>query len=38
MRSKPAKMAAHVLVFVVVIALMSAVSIWFGIGPVVLSP
>lgn len=38
MRSARAKIAAHVVVFVVVIVVMSAVSIWFGIGPVVLSP
>ena len=38
MRSTPAKIAAHVVVFVVVIVVMSAVSIWFGLGPVVLSP
>jgi hypothetical protein len=38
MRSERAKIAAHVAVFVVVIVVMSAVSIWFGIGPVVLSP
>ena len=38
MRSTRAKVAAHVLVFVVVIVVMSAVSLWLGLGPVVLSP
>ena len=37
MRSTPAKIAAHVVVFVVLIVVMSTVSIWFGFGPVVLS-
>jgi hypothetical protein len=31
-------MAVHVIAFVVVIVVMSAVSIWLGAGPVVLSP
>ena len=38
MRSERAKIAAHVAVFVVVIVVMSAVSIWFGTGPIMLSP
>jgi hypothetical protein len=38
MTSKRAKIAAHVVIFVVVIVVMSALSIWLGIGPVVLSP
>jgi hypothetical protein len=38
MRSTPAKIAAHAVLFVVVIVVMSAVSIWLGFGPVVLSP
>jgi hypothetical protein len=38
MRSTPAKIATHVVVFVVMIIVMSALSIWLGIGPVVLSP
>ena len=34
--SKPAsKLAMHVLLFVVVIVVMSAVAIWLGLGPVV---
>ena len=37
-RSTPAKITVHVLVFVVVIVLMSALSIWLGLGPVVQSP
>jgi len=32
------KIAAHVILFVLVIVLMSAIAIWFGLGPVVLSP
>jgi len=38
MRSTAAKIALHVVIFVVVIVVMSAVSIWLGIGPVALSP
>jgi len=38
MRSARAKITAHVVVFVVVIVVMSAVSIWFGTGPIMLSP
>ena len=38
MRSTPAKIAARLLIFVVVIVVMSAVSIWLGTGPVVWSP
>jgi len=38
MRPTPAKIAGHVLVFVAVMVLMSALAIWLGIGPVVLSP
>jgi hypothetical protein len=38
MRSTPAKIAVHVLIFVVLIVVMSAVSIWLGTGPVVSSP
>jgi hypothetical protein len=34
----PAKIAFHVVIFVVVIAIMSAVSIWLGTGPVLFSP
>ncbi len=37
MRWTPAKIVAHVVLFIVVIVVMSAVSIWFGTGPVVLS-
>jgi hypothetical protein len=32
------KMAVHIIIFVVVLVAMSAVSIWLGTGPVVLSP
>ena len=38
MRSTPAKIAVRLLIFVVVIVVMSAVSIWLGAGPVVWSP
>lgn len=38
MRSTPAKIASHVAVFVVVIVVMSALSIWLGTGPVVCHP
>jgi hypothetical protein len=38
MRSIPAKIAVRVAIFVVVIMAMSALSIWLGTGPVVLSP
>jgi len=38
MRSTPAKIVAHVILFIVVIVLMSAVSIWLGTGPVLQSP
>jgi hypothetical protein len=37
-RSTSAKIAVHVLVFVAVIVVMSALSIWLGLGPVVWSP
>jgi hypothetical protein len=36
-RSTPTKIAVHVLVFVTVIVMMSALSIWLGLGPVVFS-
>ena len=32
------KIAVHTVMFIVVIVLMSALSIWLGTGPVVLSP
>ena len=38
MRSRPAKIAVHLVIFVVLIVAMSALSIWLGTGPVVLSP
>jgi hypothetical protein len=38
MRWTPAKIALHVVIFVVVIVIMSAVSIWLGTGPVLFSP
>ena len=38
MRSRAATILIRVLIFVAVIVLMSAVSIWLGTGPVVLSP
>jgi hypothetical protein len=38
MKPTPAKIAVHVVLFVVLIMVMSAVSIWLGTGPVVLSP
>jgi hypothetical protein len=38
MRSTPAKIAIHVVIFVVVIVVMSALSIWLGTGPVLFSP
>jgi hypothetical protein len=37
-RSTTRKIVLRVLLFVAVIVLMSAVSIWFGFGPAVLSP
>jgi hypothetical protein len=38
MRSTRAKIAVHVVIFVAIIVVMSALSIWLGIGPVLLSP
>ena len=38
MRSRAATILIRLLIFVAVIVLMSAVSIWLGTGPVVLSP
>jgi t-SNARE complex subunit (syntaxin) len=38
MKRRSAKIAVHVVIFVVLIVVMSAVSIWLGTGPVVLSP
>jgi hypothetical protein len=38
MRSTPAKIAFHIVIFVVVIVVMSALSIWLGTGPVLFSP
>jgi hypothetical protein len=38
MRSRPAKIAIRVAIFVVVLVVMTAFSIWLGTGPVVLSP
>ncbi len=38
MRPTPAKIAVHVVIFVVVIVVMSALSIWLGTGPVLFSP
>jgi hypothetical protein len=38
MRSTPAKITIHVVIFVVVIVVMSALSIWLGTGPVLFSP
>jgi hypothetical protein len=32
------KIVLHILLFIVVIVVISAISIWFGLGPVVLSP
>jgi hypothetical protein len=34
----PAKITLHVVIFVVVTVVMSAVSIWLGTGPLVFSP
>jgi hypothetical protein len=36
-RSTSTKIAVHVLVFVAVIVVMSALSIWLGLGPIVWS-
>jgi hypothetical protein len=38
MKPTSARVAVHVVLFVVLIVVMSAVSIWLGTGPVVLSP
>jgi hypothetical protein len=38
MRSRPAKKAVRVVIFVVVIVVILALPIWLGTGPVVLSP
>jgi hypothetical protein len=38
MRLTPAKIAAHVVIFVLLIVVTLALSIWLGTGPVVLSP
>jgi len=38
MRSRPAKIAVRVVIFVVVIVAILALPIWLGTGPVVLSP
>jgi hypothetical protein len=38
MKPTSAKIAVHVVLFVVLMVVMSAVSIWLGTGPVVLSP
>jgi hypothetical protein len=38
MRVTATKIAVHVAIFVAVIVVMSALSIWLGTGPVVLSP
>jgi hypothetical protein len=38
MKFTPAKIAAHVVIFVLLIVVMTALSIWLGTGPVVLSP
>jgi len=38
MRSRPAKIAVRVVIFVVVIVVILALPIWLGTGPVVLSP
>jgi hypothetical protein len=35
---KVQRMAVHIIIFVVVIVMMSALSIWLGTGPAVLSP
>jgi hypothetical protein len=35
MNSTPRRIAFHVLVFVIVLAVLSAVAIWLGLGPVV---
>lgn len=36
-KSTPRKIAAHAIIFIIVIVEMSAVSIWLGCGPVALS-
>jgi hypothetical protein len=38
MKWTPEKIAVHVVLFIVVIVVMSAVSIWLDTGPVLLSP
>jgi hypothetical protein len=35
MKSKPGKIAYHIILFVVVLVVLSAVAIWLGLGPVV---
>ncbi len=35
--ARPAQIGRHILFFIVVIVVMTAVAIWLGIGPVVLS-
>jgi hypothetical protein len=35
MTSRPHKIARHIIIFVVVLVVMTAVSIWLGLGPVV---
>jgi len=37
-RTRRAKVAAHAVAFVVILVLTSALSIWLGLGPVLLSP
>jgi hypothetical protein len=38
MRLTPAKKATHVVIFVVVTVVQTALSMWLGLGPVVWSP
>jgi hypothetical protein len=38
MNPTASKIAFHVMLFVLLMVVMSALSIWFGTGPVVLSP
>ena len=38
MGTTPAKIATHVVIFVVVTVVLTALSMWLGLGPVVWSP
>jgi hypothetical protein len=38
MKPTSAKIAVHVVMFIVLLVVMTALSIWLGTGPVVLSP